>query len=131
MPKSFHYNPWCSHFRSAAQSSIPAREPPSPRRERTLTRFAVYAARTSQKATVSIIGHTDSTGVEGTNQVLSKQRAATIATLLAHPGVPADALAPRGVGTTQPLRTEDTEEGRHLNRSVTFTVTLTPASPAL
>jgi outer membrane protein OmpA-like peptidoglycan-associated protein len=89
-----------------------------------------YAARTSQKVTVSIIGHTDSTGVEGTNQVLSRQRAATIAALLAHAGVPADALAPRGVGTTQPLRAEDTEEGRRLNRSVTFAVTLTPASPA-
>ena len=86
-----------------------------------------YAAGTSQKATVSIIGHTDSTGVEGTNQVLSKQRAATIAALLAHAGVPADALAPRGVGTTQPLRAEDTEEGRRLNRSVTFTVTLAHA----
>jgi outer membrane protein OmpA-like peptidoglycan-associated protein len=89
-----------------------------------------YAARTAQKATVSIIGHTDSTGVEGTNQVLSKQRAATIAALLAHAGVPGDALAPRGVGTTQPLRAEDTEEGRRLNRSVTFTVTLAPAPVA-
>jgi outer membrane protein OmpA-like peptidoglycan-associated protein len=89
-----------------------------------------YAARTNQKAMVSIIGHTDSTGVEGTNQLLSKQRAATIAALLVREGVPADGLAPRGVGTTQPLRAEDTEEGRRLNRSVTFTVTLAPASPA-
>jgi outer membrane protein OmpA-like peptidoglycan-associated protein len=89
-----------------------------------------YAVRTNRQATVSIIGHTDSTGVEGTNQVLSKQRAATIVTLLARVGVPADALAPRGVGTTQPLRAEDTEEGRRLNRSVTFTVTLAPAPVA-
>jgi outer membrane protein OmpA-like peptidoglycan-associated protein len=89
-----------------------------------------YAVRTNRQATVSIIGHTDSTGVEGTNQVLSKQRAATIATLLARVGVPADALAPRGVGTTQPLRAEDTEEGRRLNRSVTFTVTLAPVPVA-
>lgn len=89
-----------------------------------------YAVRTNRQATVSIIGHTDSTGVEGTNQVLSKQRAATIAALLVHAGVPADALAPRGVGTTQPLRAEDTEEGRRLNRSVTFTVTVAPAPAA-
>jgi OOP family OmpA-OmpF porin len=90
-----------------------------------------YAVRTNRQATVSIIGHTDSTGVEGTNQVLSKQRAATIAAILSRAGVPADALAPRGVGTTQPLRAEDTEEGRRLNRSVTFAVTLAsaPAAP--
>jgi outer membrane protein OmpA-like peptidoglycan-associated protein len=37
-------------------------------------------------------------------------------------------LRPRGVGTTQPLRAEDTEEGRRLNRSVTFKVTFTPTS---
>lgn len=88
-----------------------------------------YGDRTGQKATVSIVGHTDSSGIEGTNRVLSNQRAAVIAAILMRDGIPKDALAPRGVGTAQPLRTEDTEAGRRLNRSVTFRVNLSPVSP--
>jgi hypothetical protein len=39
-------------------------------------------------------------------------------------------LQPDRVGTKQPLRTEDSEEGRQLNRSVTFKVSFAPASSA-
>jgi hypothetical protein len=35
-----------------------------------------------------------------------------------------------GVGTTQPLRNEDSEEGRQLNRSVTFKVSFAPIGAA-
>lgn len=89
-----------------------------------------FASHTDQKAVASIVGHTDTTGIEGTNQVLSNQRAGTVAAILERDGIPEDALAPRGVGTTQPLRSEDNEENRHLNRSVTFHVNLFPASSA-
>jgi outer membrane protein OmpA-like peptidoglycan-associated protein len=88
------------------------------------------ADRTNQKVGVAIVGHTDSTGIEGTNQVLSEQRADAVAKLLTRSGAPADVLVTHGVGTTQPLHNEDSEESRHLNRSVTFRVNFSPAVPA-
>jgi outer membrane protein OmpA-like peptidoglycan-associated protein len=87
------------------------------------------ASRANGKLTIDIIGHTDVTGVEGTNLVLSKQRADVIFANLVHAGVKPDALHPRGVGTSEPLRNEDTEDGRRLNRNVTFKVAFSPAPP--
>jgi len=89
-----------------------------------------YADHTSQQATISIVGHTDSSGVESSNQVLSNQRAAAIAVILVRDGVPKGVLVPRGVGTTQPLRAEQSDEAQHFNRSVTFHVNLSPVSSA-
>jgi outer membrane protein OmpA-like peptidoglycan-associated protein len=76
--------------------------------------------------TIEITGHTDSTGVEGTNLALSNQRAARVMSLLARGGLKNASLRARGVGTSMPLRPEDSEDGRHLNRSVTFKVIFTP-----
>lgn len=87
------------------------------------------ASRANGKLTIEIIGHTDVTGVEGTNLVLSKQRADVIFASLVRGGVKAENLHPRGVGTSEPLRNEDTDEGRRLNRSVTFKVAFSPAPP--
>jgi outer membrane protein OmpA-like peptidoglycan-associated protein len=75
-----------------------------------------------QTVTVDLIGHSDTSGIEGTNLVLSQQRAEQIRRFLLKNGIKRDGLRPSGVGTTQPLRNEDTEEGRQLNRSVTFKV---------
>ena len=66
--------------------------------------------------------------IEGANQVLSNQRAAAVAAILAANGISKEAIMVRGVGTAQPLRTEDSEEARRLNRSVTFRVTLAPVA---
>jgi outer membrane protein OmpA-like peptidoglycan-associated protein len=91
--------------------------------------IVAQAEHLGEQASIELIGHTDSTGIEGTNQLLSQQRAEQVRARLLRGGVPPANLRPRGVGTTQPLRTEDTEEGRRLNRSVTFKVTFTPTSP--
>ena len=76
-----------------------------------------------------VVGHSDSTGVEATNLPLSRQRADLILLYLHRAGIKSANLRPRGVGTSQPLRNEETEEGRRLNRSVTFKVAFSPASP--
>ncbi len=89
-----------------------------------------YADRTNQSASVSIIGHTDSSGIEGTNQVLSLERADLVAAMLAKNGIPNEMLVVRGVGATEPLRAENSEEARHFNRSVTFQVKLSPLASA-
>jgi len=88
------------------------------------------AAATGQTVTVSLVGHTDSTGVEGNNLVLSRQRADRVSSLLFPGGFPGGAIERSGVGPSQPLRPETTEEGRHLNRSVTFLVHFAPATSA-
>ena len=88
------------------------------------------ANRANAKVQIELVGHTDTKGIEAANLPLSKQRADVITRLLIRAGVKASAFQPRGVGTAQPLRSEETEEGRHFNRSVTFHVDIVPASPA-
>lgn len=88
-----------------------------------------FADATNQTLSISLVGRTDSTGIEGNNMVLSRQRAGRVASILFPAGSPAGLFDLRGVGPSQPLRSEDTEEGRHLNRSVTFLVHFSPASP--
>ena len=78
---------------------------------------------------IEIVGHTDTTGVEVTNLLLSNQRADRVRAILLRAGIQPENLRPRGVGTSMPLRSEATEADRHLNRSVTFKVVFSPASP--
>lgn len=72
---------------------------------------------------VDVVGHTDSTGSMELNQRLSEQRAASVAAYLRSREVePARVLA-RGVGPSQPFTTNDTPEGRALNRRVEIVLT--------
>lgn len=87
------------------------------------------AGRLGGTVTIEIVGHTDTTGVEAANVPLSRQRADRIAAILRRAGVKPPALQPRGVATSEPVRNEDTEEGRRYNRSVTFKVAFSPAPP--
>src|SRR4029077_12498598 len=78
----------------------------------------VEAGRLNGKLAIDVIGHTDITGVEGTNRVPSKQPADVIINLPARPGIKPANLRGRGVGTSEPLHDESTEEGPRSNRSV-------------
>jgi outer membrane protein OmpA-like peptidoglycan-associated protein len=75
-----------------------------------------------QGPTLEVLGHTDSTGAEAVNLNLSQRRADRVAWELGQLGVPERVLRAHGVGTTNPLRTEDNEENRQFNRSATFRV---------
>jgi OmpA-OmpF porin, OOP family len=66
------------------------------------------------------VGHSDSTGAEVTNLTLSQRRADRVATELIQLGVPEKNLKSTGVATTEPVRSDDTEDNRQYNRSVTF-----------
>ncbi len=83
----------------------------------------------NEQVSIELIGHTDSTGIEATNLTLSAERAAKIRAALLRSGVPPAILRPRGVGTLEPLRPEDSEEGRRLNRSVNLKVVFSPTTP--
>ncbi len=91
--------------------------------------IVAQASRLGEQTTIELTGHSDTIGIEGTNLLLSQERADNIRGVLLRSGVPATALRTRGAGSTQPLRPEDTEENRRLNRSVTFRITFLSVSP--
>lgn len=80
--------------------------------------------------TVRIEGHSDATGAETANRQLSLQRANNVRSyLIAHakdPGGLGARLSAVGVGETQPVDTNQTEEGRAHNRCVRFVVGAPP-----
>jgi len=80
------------------------------------------AASLHKEYAVEIVGHSDSTGAEATNQPLSRSRADRVAQELERRGIDRNRVRARGVAASEPLRTEDNEEARQFNRSVTFRV---------
>ena len=69
---------------------------------------------------VRIVGHSDSFGLTSRNQVVSEQRAEGVAAYLESLGVAAAQLTWEGRGDRDPFATNDTWEGRNLNRRVTI-----------
>jgi outer membrane protein OmpA-like peptidoglycan-associated protein len=68
---------------------------------------------------VQVVGHTDNKGTPEYNLNLSKRRAASVVSALTGQyGIAADRLTSEGMGATQPVDTNDTEEGRAKNRRV-------------
>jgi outer membrane protein OmpA-like peptidoglycan-associated protein len=67
---------------------------------------------------VHLIGHADNIGPADYNLELSRQRAASVASYLIDQGIEAGRLTVEGRGETEPVATNDTEEGRRLNRRV-------------
>ena len=63
-------------------------------------------------------GHTDNQGNAAANQTLSEKRAQAVVTWLAAHSVPADRLSAKGLGQTQPVSDNSTEDGRAKNRRV-------------
>jgi OOP family OmpA-OmpF porin len=70
---------------------------------------------------VQINGHTCSLGSEAYNQRLSEKRARAVMHYLVEKGIDPDRLGAVGQGETQPAASNDTKEGRALNRRVEFT----------
>ncbi|ELY2909437.1 OmpA family protein [Cronobacter dublinensis] len=68
---------------------------------------------------IVVAGHTDSTGEEQSNQVLSLKRAESVRDWMRDTGdVPESCFAVQGYGESRPVATNDTAEGRALNRRV-------------
>lgn len=67
---------------------------------------------------VEIDGHADALGSERYNEGLSDRRADSVRDHLVSRGVPADRIRTRGFGESVPIVSNDSEEGRALNRRV-------------
>lgn len=80
--------------------------------------------KTSPQATVLIEGHTDNKGDSIQNKILSAKRATSIANYLIKKGIDANRISSKGLGDTQPIDTNNTEQGRAKNRRTSFTITL-------
>jgi OOP family OmpA-OmpF porin len=68
-------------------------------------------------------GHTDSTGSDTYNQVLSERRAAAVKVQIVGTGMAEPEVRAVGLGETQPVASNDTPEGRSENRRVVIVVT--------
>jgi OmpA-OmpF porin, OOP family len=81
---------------------------------------AVAAVLSNERADVKveIAGHTDAVGAEEYNQRLSEQRAESVKAYLVEHGVDASRISVTGYGEAQPRASNDTVEGRRLNRRV-------------
>jgi len=79
---------------------------------------AVGAINASSSSLIDIEGHTDSRGSDSHNEALSERRAQSVADYLASQGVSASSLNPIGMGEGSPVASNDTSDGRRLNRRV-------------
>ena len=71
---------------------------------------------------IEISGHTDNIGSASYNQKLSESRAKAVVDYLIEHGIERSRLSYMGYGFEKPIASNDTEEGRQLNRRVEFKI---------
>lgn len=71
---------------------------------------------------IQVNGHTDNVGNPNSNQTLSLNRATSVMNYLIENGIENTRLTAKGFGATQPIDTNETENGRKSNRRTEFLV---------
>jgi outer membrane protein OmpA-like peptidoglycan-associated protein/tetratricopeptide (TPR) repeat protein len=71
---------------------------------------------------IEISGHTDSKGADDYNKKLSNSRAKSVVDYLVSKGISAGRLTFAGYGEEQPISSNDTDEGRQMNRRTEFKI---------
>jgi len=84
--------------------------------------LAVDLMEAEPTSTLTIIGHTDDVGSEEANLALSINRAEAVGALVVQHGVDESRLTVSGLGESEPLETNETPEGRAINRRVEFSI---------
>ena len=74
------------------------------------------------KTTIQIEGHTDSTGSDSYNQLLSERRASSVRDFLLNQGIEPRRTRATGYGERQPVASNETAAGREQNRRVELTL---------
>lgn len=75
---------------------------------------------------VIVSGYTDNKGKDASNQRLSYHRAVMVTKELVKLGVPASQMTAQGFGSEHPVASNETPDGRALNRRVTVTLAEPP-----
>ena len=71
---------------------------------------------------IEIQGHTDNVGTERTNQILSQQRAQSVRNALIELGLDPTRISAKGYGSSKPVGSNQSNEGRSLNRRTAFVI---------
>lgn len=79
-------------------------------------------AKEYDKTRLQVVGYTDSTGNDKINQPLSERRAAAVANYLALRGVQGSRISSYGAGSSNPIASNATTEGKAQNRRVEITL---------
>ena len=74
------------------------------------------------KLRIEISGHTDNQGNAAANVILSRNRAKSVYDFLIRTGIEANRLSYEGYGQAKPIASNETEEGRQLNRRTEFII---------
>lgn len=72
---------------------------------------------------IEISGHTDNTGSATVNETLSQQRAEAVVQYLTSKGISASRMRAKGYGSSAPVATNNSEDGRQQNRRTEFEIT--------
>lgn len=83
-----------------------------------IQRFVQQALEQGTPKAIQIVGHTDNVGSAALNQSLSLARAKAVRDALIDSGIGQTALAVSGAGASQPTASNNSEQGRALNRRV-------------
>jgi outer membrane protein OmpA-like peptidoglycan-associated protein len=76
----------------------------------------------NKQLTIEIGGHTDAVGADSNNLTLSNNRANAVMNYLLSKGIAKERLTAKGYGETNFIATNETEEGKQLNRRVEFLI---------
>ncbi|MBY0434207.1 MAG: OmpA family protein [Cyclobacteriaceae bacterium] len=71
---------------------------------------------------VEISGHTDNSGSAAYNLQLSQKRAQSVAAYLVEHGIATTRVVQKGYGADKPLKPNDTEENKQINRRIEFRI---------
>ncbi len=74
------------------------------------------------KIRIEISGHTDNAGTPAYNLQLSQKRVQSVAAYLVNHGIEASRLVQKGYGESKPIKPNDTEENRQINRRIEFRI---------
>jgi outer membrane protein OmpA-like peptidoglycan-associated protein len=86
-----------------------------------LKRIAEFLAR-NPAAKLEILGHTDNLGPEPVNLKVSAERAASIKKFLVSQGIDSARIQSKGLGSADPLESNNTQLGRQANRRIEFLI---------
>ncbi|HEY0261621.1 MAG TPA: OmpA family protein, partial [Chitinophagales bacterium] len=72
---------------------------------------------------IEVSGHTDNSGDEKENKILSESRAKSVADYLISQGIEASRITYKGYGSSKPIASNSTDAGKQQNRRTEFVVT--------